>query len=105
MPYIITRCWYPPSKADEVVKKYLEVIEKFPPDEALGKQIVPVAITTSDCGYESLSVTEVERQNVGDTLERQKAAFIEFRNIEGFNYEIKTWTTAEEGIARMGLGG
>ena len=36
MPYIITRCWYPPNKVDEVVKKYLEVLDKFPPDETLG---------------------------------------------------------------------
>ncbi len=89
---------------DEVVKKYLEVLEKYPPDESLGKQVVPVATTTSNCGYETLSVMEVERQKVGDALERQKSAFIEFRNIEGFNYEIKAWTTAEEGFARMGLG-
>jgi hypothetical protein len=56
----------------------------------------------AEFGYESLSVTEVERQKVGDALERQKA---EFRSIEGFNYEIKTWTTAAEGFARMDLGG
>jgi hypothetical protein len=105
MPYIITRCWYPPRKADEVVKKYFEVMEKYPPDETLGRQIVPVATTTSNCGYETMSVTEVEREKVGDALERQKTAFIEFRKIEGFNYEIKIWTTAEEGFARMGLGG
>ncbi len=58
-----------------------------------------------DFGYESLSITEVERQKVGDALDREKTAFIEFRNLEGFNYEIKTWTTVEEGLARMGLAG
>ena len=105
MPYIITRCWYPPNKLDEVVKKYLKVMEKYPPDDSLGKQIVPVATTTSKDGLESLSVTEVEKQKVGDALDREKTAFIEFRNIEGFKYEIKTWTTVEEGLSRMGSGG
>ena len=39
MPYIITRCWYPPSKSDETAKKYIEILEKHPFDESLGKQI------------------------------------------------------------------
>ena len=104
MPYIVTRSWYPPHKLDEVVKKYLEVIEKYPPDETLGKQIVPAATTVSKDGLETFMVTEVDRQKVGDALEREKTVLVEFRNIEGFKYEIKTWSTAEEGLARLGAG-
>jgi hypothetical protein len=28
----------------------------------------------------------------------------EFRNIEGFNYEIKSWATVEEALETIGLG-
>ena len=91
MPYIITRCWYPPKKLDEVVKKYLEVLEKYPLDESLGKQIVPVTTTTSNCGYESLSVMEVEKQKVGDALDRQQTSFMEFRNIEENRYQLSVF--------------
>ena len=104
MPYIICRTWYPPNKTDETVKKYLEVLEKFPFDESLGKQIVPVATTVSKDGMQSITVVEVEKQKVGDALEWAKRFMIEFRNIEGYNYEVKTWSTAEEGLARMGVG-
>ena len=104
MPYIITRAWYPPSKMDETAKKYLEILEKYPFDESLGKQVIPVAVTVSKDGLETLMVVEVEIPKAGDALEWAKRFMIEFRNIEGFNYEVKTWSTAEEGLARMGLG-
>ena len=103
MPYIIGRSWYQPNKADETVKKYLEVMEKYPFDESLGKQIVPVATTVTKDGLSSLTVAEVEQHKVGDALEWAKRFMIEFRNIEGFNYEVKTWSTAEEGLARIGI--
>jgi len=69
MPYIISRTWYPPSKMDETAKKYLEVLEKFPFDESLGKQVVPVAITVSKDGLETQMIVEVEIPKVGEALE------------------------------------
>ena len=104
MPYIITRIWYPPSKADEAAKKYLEVMEKYPPDESLGKLVVPVAISSTKDGLEGLSITEVEGGKLGDVFNRTVTMMVEFRNIEGFNYEIKAWSTAEEALERIGLG-
>jgi hypothetical protein len=103
MPYIVTRAWYPPSKSDETVKKYLEVLEKYPFDESLGKQVVPVAGTVSKDGNEVLVIVEVEIPKVGEALEWVKRFMIEFRNIEGYTYEVKTWATAEEGLARLGV--
>jgi len=104
MPYIITHCWYPPSKTDEVGKKYLEVMKKYPPDESLQKDVVPVAVGAARDGFETLNISEVERGKLGDALDRAVNFMVEFRNIEGFNYEIKTWSTAEEALERIGLG-
>jgi len=104
MPYVITRCWYPLHKAGEPGKKYLEVLEKYPADESLGKELVPVAVTSSKEGIETLSVREVERQKVGDALERERKMMAEFRTIEGFAFEIKTWSTVEEAMEMIGLG-
>jgi hypothetical protein len=103
MPYIFTRTNYPANKADEVVKKYLEVMEKYPPDESLGEQIVPVASNTSFNGLESLSITKVEIPKLGEALERAKAAMAEYRNIEGFFTDISVWSTVEEALGRMGI--
>jgi hypothetical protein len=104
MPYVITRCWYPHHIADDVAKKYLEVIQKYPPDESIAKPVIPAAITSTREGIEVLSVDEVERQRIGDALERSVVFMTEFRNIPGLNYEIKSWSTVEEGLARIGLG-
>jgi hypothetical protein len=105
MPYIITRVWYPPDKAEEVGKKYLEILEKYPPDESLAKTIVPAAVGSTKDGLEAILISEVERQKVGDALEREANLMAEFRYIEGFNWEIKTWSTAAEALQRIGLGG
>ena len=104
MPYIIARSWYAPSKADEVGKKYLEVLKKYPPDESLAKDVVPVAVSSAKDGIETLMIAEVERAKLGDALNRAVNMMAEFRNIEGFNYEIKAWSTAQEALERIGLG-
>lgn len=103
MPYIVTQCWYPSTKADEMTEKYLQVLEKYPFDESVGNQIVPVAVTVNISGYESLSIVETDTARTGDALEYAKRFMIEFRNIEELNYEIKAWSTAAEGLARMGI--
>ena len=104
MPSIITRCWYPHHLADVVAKKYLEVMEKNPPDETLSKTIIPAAVTSSKDGLETLTIDEVERPKVGQALNRDALIMAEFRNIEGFNYEIKSWAKVEEALESIGLG-
>ena len=105
MPSIITRCWYPHHLADVVAKKYLEVMEKNPPDETISKTIIPAAVTSSKDGLETLTIDEVERPKVGEALNRDALIMAEFRNIEGFNYEIKSWAKVEEALESIGLGG
>ena len=105
MPYIITRCWYPNHIADQVAKKYLEVMEKNPPDESIAKTVIPAAVVASKDGIETLTIDEVERQKVGDALNRDVRIMAEFRNIEGFRYEVKSWATVEEALETIGLGG
>ena len=104
MPYIITRIWYPPSKADEVGKKYLQVLKKYPPDQSLEKVVVPGAVSATKDGLEALIIAEVERAKLGDALDRDTNMMTEFRTIEGFTYEVKAWSTAEEALERIGLG-
>lgn len=105
MSYVMTHCWYPNHIGDEVAKKYLEVMQKYPPDESIAKPIIPAAVTATKEGLEVLSVDEAKRQKIGDALERNVAFMTEFRNIPGFSYEIKTWSTVEEALAWIGLGG
>jgi len=79
-------------------------MEKYPPDEALAKPVVPGAVKSSQEGLEGFMIDEVEKQKVGDAYQRAISMMIEFRNIEGFRSEIKIWSTAEEGLTLLGLG-
>ena len=105
MPYIITRCWYPLHKAGEPGKKYMEAMEKYPPDESIAKPIVPAAVTSTQDGIEVLSIDEVESQKVGEAYDRAARMMIEFSEIEEFSYEIKVWSKVDEALEMMGLGG
>jgi hypothetical protein len=104
MPYLITRCWYPLHKAGEPGKKYLEAMEKYPPDESIAKPVIPVAVTSTKSGMETLSIDEVENQKVGVAYDRAARMMLEFRSIEGFSYEIKLWSKVEEALDMIGLG-
>jgi hypothetical protein len=87
-----------------VAKKYLEVMEKNPPDETISKTIVPAAVTSTKDGLQTLTIDEVESPKVGDAINRDTRIMAEFRN-EGFKYEIKTWAKVEEALESIGLGG
>ena len=104
MPYIISHCWFSPSKSEEVGKKYLEVLKKYPPDQSLEKVVVPAAVGATKDGLETLIIAEVERAKAGDALNRAVNMMFEFRNIEGLTYEVKAWSTVEEALERIGLG-
>jgi hypothetical protein len=101
---MIVRCWYPPSKSDEVAKKYMEVMEKYPPDESIAKPVVPAAVKSTQEGLETLMIDSVERPKAGDAYNRAIRMMIEFRSIEEFRYEVKIWSTVEEALDAMGLG-
>ena len=104
MPYIIIRTWYPTSKVDEVVKKYLEVMKKYPPDESLAKTIVQSATSSTKDGIETLTVSETVNEKLGDALNLSSRRLVEFRDIEGYNFEIKPWFTVEEALKIAGVG-
>ena len=104
MPYIITKTWYPPSKTDEVAKRYLEVMKKYPPDESLSKHVVPAAVRSTKDGMETMVISEAVREKLGDALDLIQKRAVEFRDIEGHKYEIRTWFTLEEALTFIGMG-
>jgi len=104
MPYIISQSFFPPDKADEVGKKYLELLKKYPQDESPGKILIPAAIAANKNGIMSLAATEVDKEKAFDSFNRATNMMIESRSIEGFRYEIRVWLTAEEALTTIGLG-
>ena len=43
MPYLVAFLKWPTDKTDEMVKKAIEVVKKYPEDRSLGEPVVPTA--------------------------------------------------------------
>jgi len=93
---------YPSHKADEVVKKYLEVLTKYPPVPAMGKTVVS-ATKLFEQGVKSFTAYEVEEGKLEDAINRWTKALVEFRNIEGYATSIDVWATAAEAFRSIGM--
>jgi hypothetical protein len=103
MPYLISFAWYPLSQTNTVAQKYLEMFQKLPVISCI-KRIVPAANAATKEGIEVMVVDEVKQEDVGEALDYLSRFLIEFRDIEGFNFHIRTFSTLTEGMAYIGVG-
>ena len=105
MPYIILTMQYPTHKRDEAIKKYIEVLKKYPESKFPGKLIVPVAVTTNKNGLLTMRIREVktdDAQAFVDALRMTGAQMAEFQEIEGLEYKIRVWETITEAMSIIG---
>ena len=102
MPYIFIISVYPSHKADEVVKKYLEILPKYPPDLSIGKVVVN-ATKLAEQGIKSFTAVEVEEGKLEEAINLWTKGLAEFRNIEGYEATIEVWATAAEAFGSIGL--
>ena len=52
--------YFPGDKAEEVGKKYLEIIKKYPPDRTLSKPVLRVGVRTTADGFKAITISEVK---------------------------------------------
>ena len=103
MPYIITTSWYPTHKTQEVAEKYLEMLEKYPPDESLGEGIVPVAVTTNQQGIKTMGITEVKEGKLEEALASNRRSMVMYHDIEGFEYSVEVYMNVVEALEFIGM--
>ncbi len=101
MPYVVAFSWYPPSASDIVAKRYLETLQKYPVISSI-KRLVPAAVAATKEGIEVFVVDEVKREDMGEALDYAAKFLVEFRDIEGFRYHIRTFSTVTEAMAYIG---
>ena len=104
MPYIVVHSWYPPHIGEEVVKKYMEAMEKYPEEERLGDPTVPVAVSSTVNGIECLSISNIKPNMLEEALERTNNTMAMFNSIPDYRHETKVWMTLEEGLKSIGMG-
>ena len=102
MPYIFIKSVYPSHKVDEVVKKYLEIMPKYPPDSSLGESVVS-ATKLVEHGVISFTAYEVKEGKFEEAMNRWMKGMGEFRNIEGYECSIEVWATAAEAFGSIGM--
>lgn len=102
MPHILIRTWFPPHKAQEVAKVYMEELQKYRPDRSLGKSLA-TAIKSSDKGIVSIEIFEVKEGKLEESLKHYHKVQIMYHNIEGFKYEVEVWRTPVEAMELLGM--
>ena len=103
MPYIVTTSIYPTEKGPEVAQKYLEAIEKYPPDENLAAQTVPAAVKSGHEGVKVIGIQEVKEGKLEDALNRIVNFMVMFQSIEGYRYTTEIFYKVEEAMALIGM--
>ncbi len=95
--------WFPPHLSDTAAQRYLETIQKYPLISSI-KRIIPGAISSDKEGVEVIVIDEVKRKDLGEAMEWAGKFIVEFRNIEGLKYQVKTANTLNEAIGLVGKG-
>ncbi|MFX1451628.1 MAG: hypothetical protein ACFFCM_12335 [Promethearchaeota archaeon] len=103
MPYIVVTAWYPSDLAKTVAEKYFEMLKKMPFDRSLGKETIPVAVTTNKRGIKVLSVMEVKQGKLEDAIAWVGKRMAMFIDIKGYEYSERIWSTVIEALDSIGM--
>ncbi|MHA2009982.1 MAG: hypothetical protein ACXACY_14340 [Candidatus Hodarchaeales archaeon] len=103
MVYIITETWFPPDKAEEVGKLYLEAMQKFPDDRSLGKTTVQSATWTDKDGIRGLTVYTVKPGKIKEAMDQHMNRLLVLAAVEGFRFQVNVAYDVVESMPLVGL--
>ena len=99
--YFMMTVSYPANKADEVVKKFVEVEEKYPQEDRIASSVFPGGVYSDDDGVNTVTITDVPEGKMADAINSSYKIMNEFRNIEGYKYKIRPLLSIEEAMATL----
>jgi hypothetical protein len=103
MPYLIVTSLYPSDKVTEVTKKYLEAINKFPPDNNLATELVPAAVKGTHQGIQVMGISEVKKGKLEEAYTYLVSMMAMFHSIQGFEYKVDVYLKVEEAMGLIGM--
>lgn len=103
MPYVIVQAWYPTDTVPEVAEKYMEILKEFPFDRSLGKETIPVAVSSNRSGIKILSIMEVKEGKLQEAITWIGNRMFGFQSIKGFEYKTRIWSTIVEALQPLGM--
>jgi hypothetical protein len=101
MVYVVLKVYYPIHKAEDLVKIFMEVQKKYPPDESIAETLIQGAGRSTEKGYEGMTIWKVKEGQFVKFTKRIISAMSMYNNIEGLVWSTDVWATAEE-IAAAG---
>ena len=100
---MVVTSYFPPDKAGEVAKSYLEGLKKYPPDASISKTLTIGVRATKD-GYKVIGIGDVVKGKYEEALLRQIKTAQEFSaSIEGYRYEIESFMDITEAMPIVGM--
>jgi hypothetical protein len=103
MPYLIMNSLYPSDKASDVVKRYVEALKKYPPDENLFTLAVPVAGKATHQGMQAIVVAEIKPGKLDEAYMYFAKMMAMFQDIQGYEYRIDPYVTVNEAFQIAGM--
>lgn len=103
MVLMMVTSYFPPDKAGEVAKSYLESLKKYPPDASIAKTLTVGVRATKD-GYIVIGIADIVKGKYEEALLRAVQSAQEFNaGIEGFRYEIESFMDITEAMPIVGM--
>ena len=103
MPYLKLTSQYPSDTVPEVTEKYLEVLSKFPHDESISIETVPIAVKMTHSGVRGFSLSEVREGKLDAAYSRAVKMMTMFAGIKGFEYTIDFYLKVDEAMAAFDM--
>jgi len=103
MVYLLSTVWFPPVKGEEVGKKFLENIKKYPEDKSLGKSVLAGALMRTKYGIKAIAIYQVKEGKLDAALEWVGDILAAYSEIEGVNSRVDTMATLVESMEAIGL--
>ncbi len=103
MPYIIATVMYPTEIAKDLAETYFEMLKKYPFDRSLGKETIPVAVTTNSRGVKVISVMEAKEEKLNEALTWVGKRMALFIPIKACEYKTRVWSNIVEALDYIGM--
>ena len=101
MVYVVVKSYYPTHKAEEIMKIFMELVKKYPPDDSIAETLIRGAGKPTEKGFVGMSIWKVKEGQFDKLAKNIMGAMSMYDNIEGFGWTVDLWATAEE-IAAVG---
>ena len=102
MPIIMIENQYPVKKNKEVLAAWLSGLEKYPRPEGLFEPLVETAVNSDLSGLRVRSAYLVNPGKYEEAAAYFGKFMTSFFDIEGYAYQISTWSTIEEAMESIG---